>query len=65
MRVTVEVVPADLSRPGSPDPIVETLAQRHIDVDVLVNNAGFGPAVLWPGSASGGSWRWSRSTWRR
>src|SRR6185437_14386341 len=34
--VTVEVVPADLSRPGSPDQIVETLAQRHIDVDVLV-----------------------------
>jgi len=40
--VTVEVVPADLSRPGSPDQIVETLAQRNIDVDVLVNNAGFG-----------------------
>ena len=40
--VTVEVVPADLSRPGSPDQIVATLAQRHIDVDVLVNNAGFG-----------------------
>jgi short-subunit dehydrogenase len=40
--VTVEVVPADLARPGSPDLIVQTLAQRHIDVDVLVNNAGFG-----------------------
>jgi short-subunit dehydrogenase len=40
--VTVEVVPADLSRPGSPDQIVQTLAQRHIYVDVLVNNAGFG-----------------------
>ena len=40
--VTVEVVPADLSRPGSPDQIVQTLAQRHITVDVLVNNAGFG-----------------------
>src|SRR6516165_9972113 len=40
--VTVQVVPADLSRPGSPDQIVEALAQRHIDVDVLVNNAGFG-----------------------
>jgi short-subunit dehydrogenase len=38
----VEVVPADLSRPGSPDQIVETLAQRQTDVDVLVNNAGFG-----------------------
>ena len=40
--VTVEVVPADLSQPGSPDQIVETLAQQQADVDVLVNNAGFG-----------------------
>jgi uncharacterized protein len=38
----VQVVPADLRRPASPGEIVETLAQRHIDVDVLVNNAGFG-----------------------
>jgi uncharacterized protein len=37
-----QVVPADLSRPESPDEIVATLAQRHIDVDVLVNDAGFG-----------------------
>jgi short-subunit dehydrogenase len=40
--VEAEVMPADLSRPASPDEIVEMLAQRHIDVDVLVNNAGFG-----------------------
>ena len=40
--VTVEVVPADLARPGSADQIVQTLAQRQIEVDVLVNNAGFG-----------------------
>ena len=40
--VTVEVVPADLSQPGGPDQIVETLAQQQTDVDVLVNNAGFG-----------------------
>ena len=40
--VTVEVVPADLSQPGSPDQIVQTLAQQQTDVDVLVNNAGFG-----------------------
>jgi uncharacterized protein len=40
--VTAQVLPADLSRPGSPDQIVQTLAQRQIDVDVLVNNAGFG-----------------------
>jgi len=38
----VEAVSSKKKRPGSPDQIVETLAQRHIDVDVLVNNAGFG-----------------------
>jgi short-subunit dehydrogenase len=37
-----QVVPADLSRPASPGEIAEMLAQRHIEVDVLVNNAGFG-----------------------
>jgi short-subunit dehydrogenase len=37
-----QVVPADLSRPASPGELVEALAQRHIEVDVLVNNAGFG-----------------------
>jgi len=40
--VEAQVVPADLTRPASPGEIVEGLAQRHIDVDVLVNNAGFG-----------------------
>lgn len=40
--ITAEVVPADLSQPGGPDQIVEALVQRNIDVDVLVNNAGFG-----------------------
>jgi short-subunit dehydrogenase len=39
--VKAQVVPADLSRPAGPREIVETLAQRHIEVDVLVNNAGF------------------------
>jgi uncharacterized protein len=37
-----QIIPADLSRPTSPREIVQTLAQRHIDLDVLVNNAGFG-----------------------
>lgn len=40
--VEAQVLPADLSRPASPRDVVEALAQRHIDVDVLVNNAGFG-----------------------
>lgn len=37
-----QILPADLSRPASPGEIVDALAQQHIDVDVLVNNAGFG-----------------------
>jgi short-subunit dehydrogenase len=37
-----QVMPADLSRPASPREIVEALARRHIEVDVLVNDAGFG-----------------------
>jgi short-subunit dehydrogenase len=37
-----QVIPADLSRPASPLEIAAALAERHIDVDVLVNNAGFG-----------------------
>ena len=40
--VRAQVVPADLSQPSGPGEIMEALAQRHIDVDVLVNNAGFG-----------------------
>lgn len=36
-----QVLPADLSQPASPGEIAETLGQRHIQVDVLVNNAGF------------------------
>lgn len=38
----VTVLPADLSRPGACRDIVEDLARRGIQVDVLVNNAGFG-----------------------
>jgi uncharacterized protein len=40
--VKAQVMPADLSRPASPGEIAEALAQQHIQVDVLVNNAGFG-----------------------
>jgi hypothetical protein len=40
--VQSQVLAADLSRPASPGEIADALAQRHIDVDVLVNNAGFG-----------------------
>ena len=40
--VTAQVLPADLTEPGSADQIVQTLAQRQTVVDVLVINAGFG-----------------------
>ena len=36
------VMPADLSQPGSAGEIAAALAAGHIDVDVLVNNAGLG-----------------------
>ena len=38
------VVAADLSRPGAALALADELAGRRIDVDVLVNNAGFGAA---------------------
>ena len=40
--VRAQVVPSDLSRPAGPAQIAQALAQRHVEVDVLVNNAGFG-----------------------
>jgi uncharacterized protein len=36
------VLAADLTRPGSAGEIAETLARQEVQVDVLVNNAGFG-----------------------
>jgi uncharacterized protein len=40
--VQAEVMPADLSQPSAAGQIMQALAQQHIEVDVLVNNAGFG-----------------------
>jgi uncharacterized protein len=37
-----QVLAADLSQPGSAEEIAETLAAQGVQVDVLVNNAGFG-----------------------
>jgi short-subunit dehydrogenase len=36
------VLPADLSRPAAPDEIHEQLARRSVNVEFLINNAGFG-----------------------
>jgi short-subunit dehydrogenase len=40
--VTAHVVPADLADPLAPAHIVETLQTKGIELDYLVNNAGFG-----------------------
>ena len=45
---TVVVLPKDLSSPGAPEEIFRELQERGIEVDVLVNNAGFGVYGLFP-----------------
>ncbi|MEZ6065916.1 MAG: SDR family oxidoreductase [Planctomycetaceae bacterium] len=40
--VEVRVLPADLSRPEAPQQLYERLSAEGTEVDVLVNNAGFG-----------------------
>jgi len=40
--VRIEVVGQDLSEEGAAQRLAKTLAERGIDVDLLVNNAGFG-----------------------
>lgn len=39
-----QVIAGDLGKPGSVGRIVETLAKRGLEIDALVNNAGFGLA---------------------
>ncbi|HET7436044.1 MAG TPA: SDR family oxidoreductase [Thermoanaerobaculia bacterium] len=40
--ITAHVLPADLARPEAPAEIARWIEARHIDIDVLVNNAGYG-----------------------
>ncbi len=40
--ITATVVPADLSKPDTVDRLCDRLKDRSIEVDTLVNNAGFG-----------------------
>jgi short-subunit dehydrogenase len=40
--IEVQVVPADLAEPGAVDRIIVAIEARGRDVDVLINNAGYG-----------------------
>ena len=40
--VTAHVIASDLSRPNAAEDIVSELRRRNIEIDVLVNNAGYG-----------------------
>lgn len=40
--IAAAVIPADLADPASPEQITAELRQRNLDVEFLVNNAGFG-----------------------
>lgn len=42
--IAVEVIAADLSRAGSGSALAAEVAKRGLDVDLLINNAGFGSA---------------------
>ena len=41
-RVTAHVITSDLSRPDAPRELADAIRQRNIEVDFLVNNAGYG-----------------------
>ena len=41
-KIQVEIVAADLERPSAPGEIYAFTAGKRIDVDLLINNAGFG-----------------------
>ncbi len=42
--VDIKVMPSDLSQPDSPKQIYDRLRDENVEIDVVVNNAGFGTA---------------------
>ncbi len=43
-NITAHIIPLDLSRPGAPEALWQAISAIAPEVDVLVNNAGFGDA---------------------
>src|SRR3954467_15352603 len=41
-KVSATVLTADLSESGAVDRVTQTLAERNLTIDILINNAGFG-----------------------
>jgi uncharacterized protein len=41
-RIKTETFSADLARPGAPDEIFEFTSHKNLEIELLVNNAGFG-----------------------
>jgi short-subunit dehydrogenase len=52
----VAILPADLAAPGAVEQLVDAMAERHLTIDLLVNNAGFGV----PGAYAATTWRQQR-----
>jgi uncharacterized protein len=42
MGAEITIIPADLSRPGAAAALMETVEQRDLAIDTLINNAGLG-----------------------
>ncbi|HKD77345.1 MAG TPA: SDR family NAD(P)-dependent oxidoreductase [Ktedonobacterales bacterium] len=42
MGAQITIIPADLSRPGAAATLMETVEQRGLAIDTLINNAGLG-----------------------
>ena len=51
--VAVTVLPNDLADPGAPQALCDALQQRNLQVDWLINNAGYGV----PGSFTANDWK--------